>query len=77
MRLDQALVLCNLYPTRAKAVAAIKSGLVTVNGVAAKKPSQIVSDTDVLDGGALPYSVGRGSLKLERALEYFDVNPMG
>ena len=77
MRLDQALGLCNLDPTRAKAVAAIKSGLVTVNGVAAKKPSQIVSDTDVLDGGALPYSVGRGSLKLERALEYFDVNPMG
>lgn len=77
MRLDQALVLCNLYPTRAKAVAAIKSGLVTVNGVAAKKPSQIVSDTDMLDGGALPYSVGRGSLKLERALEYYDVNPMG
>ena len=77
MRLDQALVLCNLYPTRAKAVAAIKSGLVTVNGVAAKKPSQIVSDTDVLDGGALPYSVGRGSLKLERALDCFNVNPMG
>lgn len=77
MRLDQALVLCNLYPTRAKAVAAIKSGLVTVNGVVAKKPSQIVSDADVLDGGVLPYSVGRGSLKLERALEYFDVNPMG
>ena len=76
MRLDQVLVLCNLYPTRAKAVAAIKSGLVAVNGVAAKKPSQIVSDTDVLDGGALPYSVGRGSLKLERALEYFDVNRM-
>ena len=54
MRLDQALVFRNLYPTRAKAVTAIKSGLVCVNGVTAKKPSQVVSDADVLVGGALP-----------------------
>ncbi len=77
MRLDQALVFRNLYPTRAKAVTAIKSGLVCVNGVTAKKPSQVVSDADVLVGGALPYSVGRGSLKLERALDFFNVNPIG
>lgn len=77
MRLDQALVCRNMYPTRAKAVAAIKAGLVIVNNVVAKKPSQIVADTDVINAGCLPYSAGRGALKLERALRYFNVNPMG
>ena len=75
MRLDQALVRRNLYSTRARAVAAIKAGLVTVNGAPAKKPSQDVQDEDVLIGGALPYSSGRGSLKLSYALKYFNVNP--
>ena len=69
MRLDQALVLRNLYSTRARAVAAIKGGLVMVNGVPAKKPSQDVAESDVIVGGALLYSSGRGSLKLERALD--------
>ena len=77
MRLDQALVFRNLYPTRAKAVAAIRAGLVSVNGVVAQKPSQDVSDDDNIVGGALPYSSGRGSLKLIAALEKFDVNPAG
>ncbi len=77
MRLDQALVLRNFYSTRARAVAAIKGGLVMVNGVPAKKPSQDVAESDVIVGGALPYSSGRGSLKLERALECFKINPMG
>ena len=77
MRLDQALVYRNIYPTRAKAVAAIKAGLVTVNGVVAQKPSQPVVDTDGLCGGALPYSAGRGSLKLSHALDFFGVNPSG
>lgn len=75
MRLDQALVLQNFYPSRAKAVAAIDAGLVTVNGVVAKKPSHAVAESDVIAGGALPYSSGRGSLKLERALEYFKISP--
>ena len=77
MRLDQALVQRNLYSTRARAVAAIDAGLVTVNGVSAKKPSQLVSDTDVIVGGDLPYSTGRGSLKLAHALQHFGVNPSG
>ena len=77
MRLDLALVGKNIYPTRAKAVAAIKAGLVTVNGAVAQKPSQAVSDADVLVGAALPYMSGRGSLKLERALDEFEINPVG
>lgn len=75
MRLDQELVVRKIYPTRAKAVAAIKSGLVMVNGDPAQKPSQQVDDKDKIAGGQLPYSSGRGSLKLQRALEAFNVNP--
>ncbi|MBR3930506.1 MAG: TlyA family RNA methyltransferase [Alphaproteobacteria bacterium] len=77
MRLDQALVQQNIYSTRARAVAAIKSGLVIVNGMPAKKPSQDVLESDVLSGGDLPYSTGRGSLKLSRALDTFQINPAG
>lgn len=77
MRLDKKLVILQLYPTRAKAVAAIKSGLVLVNGLSATKPSQDVSDSDNIVAGDLPYSTGRGSLKLAAALDAFDVNPSG
>lgn len=77
MRLDVALVAQNIYSTRAKAVAAIKAGLVSVNGATAKKPSQIVAESDELTGAALPYVSGRGSLKLEHALDSFGVNPNG
>ena len=77
MRLDLALVQRNLYSTRARAVAAIKAGLVVVNGAPAKKPSQDVLDTDVVVGGNLPYSSGRGSLKLAHALDVFGINPRG
>ena len=58
-------------------MAAIKSGWVTINGVVAKKPSLDVRDTDVIVGGELPYSAGRGSLKLQAALDAFNINPMG
>ena len=77
MRLDKKLVILQLYPTRAKAVAAIKSGLVLVNGASATKPSQDVSNSDNIVAGDLPYSAGRGSLKLAAALDAFDVNPSG
>ena len=77
MRLDLALVHRNLYSTRARAVAAIKSGLVTVNGILAKKPSQDISEMDALCGDDLPYSAGRGSLKLAHALDRFQINPSG
>ncbi len=77
MRLDVALVVQNIYPTRSRALAAIQAGLVTVNGDVATKAAMAVSENDVLRGESLPYSVGRGSLKLERALDVFRVSPDG
>ncbi|MDE5615930.1 MAG: TlyA family RNA methyltransferase [Alphaproteobacteria bacterium] len=76
MRLDLALVAQNIYPTRAKAAAAIKAGLVSVNGVFVQKPSLMVAESDSLIGAALPYVSGRGSLKLARALEVFGISPV-
>ena len=77
MRLDQALVAQNFYPTRAKAVSAIDAGLVLVNGAPAKKPSQPIFDGDKITAEPLPYTTGRGSLKLAHALEHFGINPSG
>lgn len=77
MRLDLELISRKLYPTRAKAAAAIKSGLVKINGNIATKPSQDVDDKDSIEATPLPYISGRGGLKLTRALDEFSVNPTG
>lgn len=73
-RLDTALVRRGLVPSREKAKAALAAGLVHVNGAPAAKPSAPVEDADVLelDGSALRY-VGRGGLKLEKALDAFGI----
>ncbi|MBN1324964.1 MAG: TlyA family RNA methyltransferase [Alphaproteobacteria bacterium] len=77
MRLDTELVNRNFYPSRAKAVAAIKSGLVSINGVIAQKPSQNINSDDLIVADALPYVSGRGSLKLMYALEAFHIDITG
>ena len=78
MRADVALSARGLAASREKARALIEAGLVTVNGEALSKPSRPVSDGDVLvvHGEAHPY-VGRGGLKLEKALKVFGVDPTG
>ncbi|MCL2749336.1 MAG: TlyA family RNA methyltransferase [Alphaproteobacteria bacterium] len=77
MRLDIELVNRNLYPTRAKAVTAIKFGLVFVNSIRAEKSSQIIKEFDEVKVNYLPFASGRGSLKLAHALDHFKVNPAG
>lgn len=77
MRLDTELVNRNLYLTRSKAVAAIKSGLVSVNGSVSQKPSQSILPTDLIETRPLPYLSGRGSLKLAHALDQFHVDITG
>ncbi|MDL2295400.1 TlyA family RNA methyltransferase [Lachnospiraceae bacterium OttesenSCG-928-E19] len=77
MRLDTALVHRNLYPTRAKAAAAIKGGLVSINGKIANKSSTDVDDNDHIDATPLPYISGRGGLKLAHALDEFKIDPTG
>lgn len=67
MRLDQALVSRGLARSRQHASELIRSGQVTVDGVAAAKPSLPVDDSARLDAPADRY-VGRAAHKLVGAL---------
>lgn len=70
MRLDVALVARGLADSRERAKQHIVSGDVLVNGRAVTKPAATVSPQDelVCRGESLAY-VGRGGLKLEKALD--------
>ena len=78
MRADAALVARGLAPSRERARALIEAGLATVNGATIDKPSRKVSVGDVLavTGDTHPY-VSRGGLKLEKALQVFNVDANG
>lgn len=74
VRLDLLLVELGHFPTRAKAQAAIMAGAVRVNGepvLKAGAPTPPDAFIEVL-AAAHPY-VSRGGLKLERALDAFDI----
>ena len=77
-RLDSALVRRGLAASREKAKAALAAGHVYVDGSPALKASQPVDDGTLLEvrGVAVPY-VGRGGLKLEKALRVFGVDVHG
>ena len=77
-RLDVTLARRGILASREKAKAAVAAGIVRVNGRAATKPSMPVADADVVElaGEALRY-VGRGGIKLERALAEFAVDVSG
>lgn len=70
IRLDQAIEARGLLPSRARARDAVLRGTVTVNGVTAQKPHQMVGRDDVvaLDDPAAKY-VSRAALKLVAGLE--------
>ena len=75
-RLDQAIVAKGLAESRARAQALIEAGVVLVNNVAAKKPSQKVNDDTVIvvTNNPNPW-VSRAALKLDYALKEFGLSP--
>lgn len=75
MRLDQFLVHQNLIDTRTKAKSAIQQGSVYCDGQQITKPSFEVTDNTQVEmkGCLLPY-VSRGGLKLEKALNDFQID---
>lgn len=75
-RLDQAIVAAGLEVSRARAQALIEAGVVLVNGVVAKKPSQKVTDDAelVVTKNPNPW-VSRAALKLDYALKEFGLSP--
>lgn len=75
MRLDVWLVEHHHFTTRNRAQAAIKEGLIKLNGSTETKASRDILATDkvVVLGEAYTY-VSRSALKLKHALEVFDFN---
>ncbi|MFD1360656.1 TlyA family RNA methyltransferase [Lentibacillus salinarum] len=75
IRLDSLLVERNLADTREKAKRMIMAGLVFNDEQRLDKPGMKVDDATSLrvKGKSLPY-VGRGGLKLEKALQYFSID---
>ena len=71
-RLDVYLSDNNIVKSRSLAATLIKQGSVEVNGRICTKPSFTVGDGDnVKIIGELPKYVGRGGLKLEKALAHY------
>lgn len=76
-RADQLLVERGFFESRARAQAAIAAGLVTANGVAVRKASEMVARSAALTAEAPHPYVSRGGLKLEAALDVFGFDPKG
>ena len=73
-RADLLLVERGLFASRAKAREAIEAGLVLVDGVALKKPSDMVESKSKIEAQK-PYRwVSRGGLKLEAGLTHFQID---
>ncbi len=75
-RIDKELVRRSLVPSRSKAQELIEAGLVICNNDKIFKSNHLVSETDsivILENDKLKY-VSRGGLKLEKAIDIFNVN---
>ncbi len=77
-RLDQTVFDLGLAESREKAKALIMAGSVYVDGQKQTKPGYAVADTAAVEvrGEKLPF-VSRGGLKLQKALDYFEIDPAG
>ena len=76
-RADLYLVSNGYYESRARAQAAIKAGLVKVDGKRLKKASEKLSDLYEISAKAEHPWVSRGGLKLAYALKEFDISVEG
>ena len=76
-RADIFLVENNYYESRARAQAAIKAGLVKVDGKRLKKASEKLTELNEIQAKAEHPWVSRGGLKLAYALNEFKVSAEG
>jgi 23S rRNA (cytidine1920-2'-O)/16S rRNA (cytidine1409-2'-O)-methyltransferase len=77
-RLDAELVRRELTSSRTEAQALIAANRVLVNGSVADKPARQVAPGDaVVIDGPPPRFVGRGAVKLDHALDVFDIDVRG
>ena len=76
-RLDQALVLNKLCDSREQAKRLILAGEVRVDGHTVDKPATKVGPDSEITLKSKPRYVSRGGLKLEGALQSFEIDPTG
>ncbi|HEY4845256.1 MAG TPA: TlyA family RNA methyltransferase [Candidatus Dormibacteraeota bacterium] len=77
VRLDQVLVAQGLVPSRQRAQAMVRAGLVRVAGEVADRPDQLVSPDVGIDLARTKEFVSRGGEKLTAALDAFGIDPTG
>src|SRR5712692_4792079 len=77
VRLDQALVAQGLVPSRQRAQAMVRAGLVRVAGAVADRPDQLVDPGVSIDLDRAKAYVSRGGDKLAGALDAFGIDPAG
>src|SRR5437868_14587974 len=73
IRLDQVLVERALYPSREQAQRAVMAGEVRIGEQVAQKPSVLIDPDARIATTASPRVVGRGGVKLEGALDFFEI----
>ncbi|GLS44180.1 TlyA family RNA methyltransferase [Methylobacterium brachythecii] len=77
LRADRLLVDRGVFESRARAVAAIRAGLVSADGRPVARPADLVpADARIEASAPHPY-VSRGGLKLAAALDAFGIDPGG
>ncbi|RBP07077.1 23S rRNA (cytidine1920-2'-O)/16S rRNA (cytidine1409-2'-O)-methyltransferase [Roseiarcus fermentans] len=74
-RADIVLVERGLFPSRARAQAAIAARLVRVDGAVLEKPSDLVGDRAAIEAEAPHPWVSRGGIKLAAGLDAFAFDP--
>src|SRR6184192_2375375 len=77
IRLDQLLVARGFFTSREQARRAILAGEVSVGTRTAAKPSEPLDEKTVIAVKPTRKYVGRGALKLEPALDHFDIELQG
>src|ERR1700737_3628577 len=77
VRLDQALVAQGLVPSRQRAQAMVRAGLVRVAEAVADRPGQVVNPAVSINLDRVKAYVSRGGDKLAAALDAFGIDPSG
>src|SRR6266536_392560 len=77
LRLDQLLVGRGLFPSREQARRAILAGEISVATRVADKPSELLDEQAAITVKPTRKYVGRGALKLEAALDHFNIAVCG
>jgi 23S rRNA (cytidine1920-2'-O)/16S rRNA (cytidine1409-2'-O)-methyltransferase len=77
LRLDQLLVGRGLFPSREQARRAILAGKVSVGTRIVDKPAELLDEQTAITLKPTRKYVSRGALKLESALDYFQINLRG